>query len=275
VDRTRLPGLFAILGVALLALAGAGLIGLAPPARGAVPPADRPLTGAIVGPKIVGTALNATFAINASGGPAQAANGTVVGTYSYNATLAGPNTTSASVAPPSGILVNQRTNLSFTAPNVTQTIVLTLELTSSYKGSKNVTNLTYSIAIVVPYTLHATVQVGPMAITSFNLTVLLDGSPVGTVAVPTLQPNATFPVVFHYVSTRLSEGYHTFDLSLAEEHGLVTFAGGSQTFSERFYVAGPAPNYAIIVAVGVAAFVAAVFIWGIVVGGRRRGRRAR
>src|SRR5579863_5776212 len=66
--------------------------------------ASLPLTGSIAGPTAVGVALQTTYKITASGGPAEAANGTQVGIYSYKASYSAVNTTGAAFTPTSGVL---------------------------------------------------------------------------------------------------------------------------------------------------------------------------
>jgi hypothetical protein len=225
----------------------------------------------------VGKGLHATFAVSANGGPAVAPNGTQTGIFSYKATLSGTNTTGALVTPVSGVLVNRMTNLSVTAPNVTETVTLAVLVTSSVHGTgtKNVSsNFTTTFRVVQPYHLAATLSVpGPEGSDPFSVTVTLDGTPVGSVAVPALAAGGTYPLGFDYVTGGLSPGWHTFAINLAPEHGLVVFAGGQEVFSESFYVQAPAPNLTLWFVAGAFAFVGAIFIWLMAVGARRRGRR--
>ena len=67
----------ALAAVALLLLL-VGSLAMAPNVAGATS-TSTPLTGGITGPGTVGTALNATYVVKASGGPALAANGTCLG----------------------------------------------------------------------------------------------------------------------------------------------------------------------------------------------------
>ncbi len=228
-----------------------------------------------MGPPVVGTGLQPSYVLSASGGPAFASNGTQVGILSFKASLTGANVSGASVAPPSGVLVQGRSSVTVTVGNVTRLLTLTVEFTSGYSGQNVSTNVTQAIQVVVPYTLQATLEVGAQGVSPFSLTVTLDGAPVGTVNVASLAPGTKAPVSFHYVTLSLSTGWHAFAISLAEEHGLVTFPGGSQEFSQAFYVGSPPPSYTVDVIGGIAAFVGALFIWSAVVGGRRRGRRPR
>ena len=66
--------------------------------------------------------------------------------------------------------------------------------------------------------------------------------------------------------------WHTFSISLASQHGLVTFPGGAQQYSQSFYVTGPPPDYTVWYVAGIGAFLGAVFIWSTRVAARRRGR---
>jgi hypothetical protein len=227
------------------------------------------------GPSVVGRTLTAQYTITGSGGPAEAANGTTVGNITYNATLSGNNVTSALIAPPEGILVNGSAIIRFTAPNVTEVVTIHVELTSGY-GNNNVSaNFTSQVRVVPPYVLGGLLVAGPTTVTGFNMTVTLDGVPVGTVVVPTIQANGSYRFSYDYVPVSLAAGWHTIAISLTPEHGLVTFQGGVEQESLQFYIESAPPDYALDVAIGIAAFAVAVFIWGSIVGARRRGRRPR
>jgi len=234
-----------------------------------------PLTGGITGPGTVGTALNATYVVKASGGPALAANGTQTGIYSYKASLTGPNITLAqgAILPTTGVLVGGQVNLTLKAPKVVELITIYVLVTSS-QGTTNVSqNFSYSVNIVQPYVVSANLVVGhTSAVAPFDLTVLLDGSPVGSVRVPGLSAASSYPVSFSYVPSGLSAGWHTFSISLAAEHGLVSFSGGNQVYTVSFYVTGAPTNNTLWYATGAAAFVGVFFIWSTRVSARRRGR---
>lgn len=249
------------------------LLAVVPSGRAAA--ATTPLTGTITGAATVGEGLNATYHVTATGGPALAANGTQVGIYDYKASLAGPNISAAGAAilPSTGVLINQAINLTLKAPKATELITLYVLVTSTLNNTNTSQNLSYAINVVQPYVLTANlVVVGPSSVAPFGLSVMLDGAPVGTVPVPGLSPGASYPVSFSYVPTGLSPGWHTFSISLAGEHGLVAFSGGTDVYSTTFYVAGPPPNYSLWYATGAVAFVGVVFIWSTRVGARRRGR---
>ncbi len=229
------------------------------------------LSGGITGPSAIGMGLKGTYVVSASGGPAEAANGTQVGTYAYKATLTATNTSGAAVTPSTGVLVNGSISLQLIAPNVSESLTIFVLVTSSYQAANTSQNFSYTVSILEPYRVNAQLVVGAAAgIGAFELTVTLDGSPVGSVNVPTLAASATYPVTFSYVNPNLAPGWHTFSISLAQEHGLVTFAGGQETVSQSFYVPGPAPDYSFYYLLGAVAFVGVVFIWSMRVGARRR-----
>jgi len=259
-------------GVAVLVL-----VALVPGPALAVAPhhADTSLTvtGTIQGQTTLGTAGKGTYVVTGSGGPAFAANGTQVGTLSFSASIVGVNTTTGSVAPPQGVLLNGTINLTLLAPNLTQSLTLYVDLTSSYNGHNASTNLTYAINIIQPIELAASLKVlGPTGVKAFSLTVDLDGLSVGSISVPTLTSGQDYPLSFSYVGTSLSPGWHTFSISLAQEHGLVVFANGQEVLSVTFYVPGPAPDYVLWYLAGAVAFGAVVFIWFTLVGARRRSK---
>lgn len=260
--------------LALTLVVAALLLATAPAAR-ADASSSLPLTGSVSGPSTVGTALNASYLVQATGGPALAPNGTQTGIYSFKATLAGANTTAAGAAivPSTGVLTGGEINLTLKAPKVVELITLYVLVTSS-QGATNVSqNFSYAVNIVQPYVVSANLVVGSAAsVSPFYLTVLLDGAPVGAVHVPGLSAGSSYPVAFSYVPMGLAAGWHTFSVSLASEHGLVTFAGGADVYSVNFYVNGPATNNTLWYVTGITAFVGVIFIWSTRVSARRRGR---
>lgn len=274
--RRRGAALLALLTL-LGALAPAVLIVAAPagaaPGRSAGPAAtaSAPLTGAISGPTNVAPDAHETYSVTATGGPAVAANGTIVGNLSFTSSIVGANTTGGAVDPPQGVFVNGSTNLSVVIPNATEPLTLYVDVTSSYHGTNSSTNLTYAISILQPIVLAATLKVvGPTAVKAFDLAVELDGAVVGTVAVPTLTGGQSYPLSFSYLAVNLAPGWHTFSISLAEEHGLVVFQNGAESYSISFYVPGPAPDYTLWIVAGIVAVAAVAFIWVTQFGARRR-----
>jgi hypothetical protein len=246
---------------------------LAPLARGGSSGTTLPLTGAISGPSQVGTGLTGSYTVTAHGGPAEALNDSQVGTYSYEASVSAANTTGAAVTPSAGVLIGFTITVTLDAPNVSEPLTIYILVNSSYNGASVSQNFSFSLQVIEPYRLAANLVVGSTsAVSNFDITVLLDGQPVGQILVHGLSAGTSYPISFAYVPSSLSPGWHTFFLSLAQEHGLVTFAGGQQTLSVSFYVAGGGPNYSYWYLAGAATFVGAIFIWSTTVGGRRRGR---
>jgi hypothetical protein len=271
--RLRLLRSLAIVALVLAAGLAVPLGHLAPlePARGAA----SPLTGAIQGPSVVGLSLQAEFNVSATGGPAEAPNGTQVGIYSYTASYSAVNTSGVAFTPTSGVLVNGSVILSFTAPNVTEPLTLFVLLNSSYDGTNVSTNISDAIQIVEPYTVSANLQVsGSAGVSPFYLTVTLDGAPVGSVKVPSLSAGASYPITFAYVVPGgISPGWHTFGMNLADEHGLVTFQGGVTSYSVTFYVPGPPPDNTVWYLLGITVFIAVILIYSMRVGAPRRGSK--
>jgi hypothetical protein len=261
----------AMLGLLLLLLS----VGVGLPAPAHASASYPPITGTITGPDVVGLNLQAQYQVNATGGPAYTLQGFPVGNVTFNATLSGNNITGASIQPPTGVLVNGEVGLRFVAPNVTEEVTLRVELTSTYKGTSASANLTRTISIVAPYVLSGVLIAGPTTVTGFNMTVTVDGTSVGRVVVPTISANGSYRFTYDYVPQSLAPGWHTIAVSVAPEHGLVSFAGGVMQLATTFYVSGPAPDVLLDASVGIAAIAAAVFIWGSVVGARRRGRPSR
>ncbi|MCI4336203.1 MAG: hypothetical protein L3K17_03275 [Thermoplasmata archaeon] len=257
--------------VVLLVISFAPLL-LAGQARAAVN--YPPLTGAVAGPTTVGQLTNTTYHVTAQGGPAEAENGTTVGIYDYHAYVSADNLTGLKWGPASvGVLVNNSINLTFSAGNHSESVTLAVLVTSTLNGTNATQNFTLLVAVVQPYVISTTLEAASgLAVSSFVLTVLLDGSPVGTIKVNSISADTASPISFRYVNTDLASGWHTFSISLAAEHGLVTFAGGTETFSESFYVAPPPADNTIWYVTGAVAFFGAIFIWTLRVGARRRGK---
>jgi hypothetical protein len=270
--RAVAPTVRVLVAVVLLTLA---LVpALAPLAHGASNTTTLPLTGSVTGPSNVGTGLTAGFTVTATGGPAEAINNdTQVGTYSYEASISAANTTGATITPVAGVLINLTVSLSLVAPNATEPLTIYVDVNSSYNGQSTSQNFSYSIQIIEPYRVSANLVVGASsAVSQFDITVLLDNQPVGQIVVHGLSAGESYPISFAYVPSSLSPGWHAFLLSLAQEHGLVTFSGGQQTLTVSFYIAGGGPNYTYWYLAGTAVFVGAIFIWSTTVSGRRRGR---
>ena len=257
----------------LLAMLALVALGLPAPAHAAA--GYPPITETTTGPSIVGRSLQAKYIVTGAGGPAVAANGTMVGFIDFNVTLTGNNVSTASIAPPTGVLLNGSVILTFTAPNVTELVTLQVKLTSEYNGTNVSAFFNNTVQVVSPYVLSGVLVAGPTMVSGFNMTVTVDGRPVGQVVVPTIDANGSYQFTFNYVPQGIAAGWHTIAVSLAPEHGLVTFQGGVQQLSVQFFITSPPPDYALDVGVGIVAFALAVFIWGSVVGARRRGRRVR
>ena len=231
------------------------------------------VTGTVTYPSVVSLRATATLSFLAHGGPAFAANGTQVGNLSYYAAILGTNLSGVTLAPLAGrILGNTSDHATLSVSNISQTLTLNVMFSSVYQGQNESVNYSYTIAVVQPYVVAATI-VNPTASTvlPFRVAVELDGTPVGSVLVPSLTPGAEYNLSFQYAVANLGSGTHTFSISLASEHGLVTFSGGATQYSQSFYIEGGAPNYTLWYALGIVAFVVVLFIFVTRVAARRRG----
>lgn len=262
---------FALSALALL-LAGVLLVGGAIPTAQAASVGSTKVVGSIHGPKLVAADSNSTYYINATGGPAYAANGTEVGGINWTAKVSGNDLTGVSLSPnASSIPKTGPGETHLKVGTVAETLVISVTISSTYGSSKGTTVLNYTVEVVRPYVVHAVLVAGPKAgILGFDVSVYLDGEKVGTVSVPALKANESYNLTYDYASSGLSPGEHTFSISLAGEHGLVHFAGGATQFSESFYVVGPAPDYPLYVLVGVVVFAGVLFIFMTRVAARRR-----
>ena len=265
-SRTKRASLLVLVGVALAVL-------VLPALPGAHAATANPVSGSVSGPGVVATQGNVSVRINATGGPAVAANGTLVGNLTYYASVSGTNLTGVSISPTTarleaGVPYSAVLTAGGTAERLTVTVMV-----SSVLGTQNVSNnFSYSVPVVRPYVLSATiVNTGSVAALGFPLVVRLDGYAVGTVRVPTIPVGGQYNLSFEYPTLGLAAGDHTFSISLANAHGLLRFPGGATTYSVTFYVAGPAPSYTLYYALGIVAVVGVVFIYMTRVAARRRG----
>jgi len=277
VDATVRPSPVALtLALVLVTLA---TFAFAPNALAASPAAaPPPIAGSVTGPAQLATSSNATFYLNASGGPAYS-GGKLTGTITWNASLSGTNLTGSAVSPASGKVTNSTglpVKLVVTAGAIAEPLTLLVEVKSASSTVNQTLNLTRTFRVMIPYIVHATLVAGPNAVVlPFTVAVALDGTPVGTVSVPQLAPNATYYLAFRCPTSGLASGYHTFTLSIADPHGLVTFSNGATVESTTFYVApAPASNTVWYVA-GIVALFGVLFIYGTRVAARRRGSAQR
>ncbi|MEM0128834.1 MAG: hypothetical protein QXG65_01525 [Thermoplasmata archaeon] len=275
--RIRLGLLVALLLVGASFLAGSHPAGgsAAGPAPAAVGhpagAASAPLTGTVHGPTLLRLNASQPFVINATGGPAFAPNGTLVGNLTYHATIFGANTSGLSVNPNFGGLTGT-SNYTFlvNVGPVPQTVTLIVEFSSVYQSQNQSINITTTLYVVRPYTVSGEVVAGTQTVLPFSIAVDLDGTPVGAIAIPTLLPHEGYNFTFDYLTRGLPPGEHTFTLSLSVPNGQVRFANGATSFSESFYVTGPPPDYTLYYLLGVGAFVGVILISLILVGARRR-----
>ncbi|MGA8542265.1 MAG: hypothetical protein WB947_01785 [Thermoplasmata archaeon] len=264
---------FGVAVIALVLLAGSlvasGPLGVA---AGHPVPASTPVTGNITGATVLAYSGAAYYTINATGGPAFAANGTQVGNLTYYASVTGANITGVSIEPSEGGLTNHAAlKPQLSVGTITETLTITVEIASVYQTANVSTNLTYTVNVVQPYVLTLDlISTASVTILGFTLIVDLDGTPVGTISVPSLTAKQSYTATFSYATLGLGSGYHTFTVSLPNEHGLVTFAGGSSTYSDTFYVPGSPPNYTLWYLAGAIAFFGAIFIFLTRVAARRR-----
>jgi hypothetical protein len=229
------------------------------------------LTGNVTGPSVVGVSTNDSYYINATGGPAFL-NGEQVGSLNWTASISGTNTSVVTVLPTSGSIKNNTAGVvTLEMGALVQPIVLTVAISSSNHTANVTINETEKIQIVQPYLLTLHLHVSSVAaIHEFNVSIDLDGVPVGRIHIPPLAAGANDTAEFLYATLGLSAGTHTFNVSLIAEHGLITFAGGATTMSVSFYVPGAPPSYTIWYVAGIVAFFGALFIIVTRVAARRR-----
>jgi len=268
---------FAVGALVLLLVAPAFLLtvgALAPPVRAAD---SATVGGSITGPTLVATQSTTSYEIDGYGGPAEAPNGTTIGNITYYASLVGANLTGVSISPPTdNISDNRSIAADLVVANASETITIDVMISSVYQGQNESTNFSIQVQVVQPYVIAATIVNGSTStVLSFTVYVTLDGTVIGNVSVPTLQAGGKYSLSFKYPSAGLSSGDHTFGISLAQEHGLVTFSNGQTFYAQTVYVTGPAPDYTLWYVAGIVAFFGAIFIFASRVAARRRGAARR
>ncbi len=261
--------------VALVAVVGLLLpIGPAAPSpAGRLTASSTPVTGNVTGPTVLAWDAHSNYYVNGTGGPAFAPNGTQVGNLTWYASLLAANLTGISLSPTSNAIVGGNASLAIlTVGNISEPLTIAVMLSSVYQTDNVSINFTYTLHVVQPYVVAATLVCGPSAGTdAFQVVVDLDGAAVGSVTVPSLLPNGTYHLSFKYAVLSLASGWHTFTVSLAALHGLVRFSGGATVYSQSFYVPGPATSYTLWYVAGFVAFFGVLFILLTRVAARRRG----
>ncbi len=262
-----------LLVLALLVGTGVGAASAAPASHGVTPDQTTPLKGNITGPSVLSTGSNQRYLIQATGGPAVAPNGTIVGNLTYYASVTGPSPTGVQITPQSAAIVAGAPGRPLLeAGTVPQALTISVELVSVLAKANSTLNFTYTVQVVQPYVV-AAVIVNPTNVSAqpFPLIIDLDGTQVGNVTVPIILAHATYNLSFQYPTIGLASGWHTFSISLVQAHGLLEFANGSTTYSQSFYIPGPAPSYTVWYVLGIVTFIGVLFIFGARVGARRRG----
>ncbi|HXW67676.1 MAG TPA: hypothetical protein VEL82_07375 [Thermoplasmata archaeon] len=257
----------------LLALALAlGPVGSGAASAHPVAFATTPVRGNVTGPSLISTQSNASYAVNGTGGPAFSANGTLIGNVTWWASTSETNTTGISLSPTTGTITNGIAGTTKLTVGSIAELVTILVMISSRNATLNQTlNVTLRVNVAQPFVLTLFLVAGSnAAVAPFNLTIDLDGAPVGTLAIPRLAAGANYTATFRYPTLGLASGDHTFTASLSDQHGLVTFAGGATSYSVTFYVAGPAPDDTVWYIAGAIAFFGALFIFATRVAARRR-----
>ncbi len=246
------------------------------PARAAAV-SSPPVTGSVTGPALISVNSTTQFKVAGWGGPGVAANGSLIGNVRYFASPVGTNLTGVSISPPTANFTSNRSiAVNLVVGTAAETLTLDVMISSTYQGKNESANFTYVVNVVTPYVISATI-VNPTSATvsGFPVYVTLDGAVVGEVNVSSLLAGAKYELTFRYPTLGLASGDHTFAISLAEEHGLVTFANGQLVYSETVYVTGPPPNYTLWYVAGIVAFFGAIFIFLTRVAARRRGAARR
>ena len=231
------------------------------------------VTGSISGPTVLATHATATYTVNASGGPAIAPNGTKVGNLTAYFSVSAGNLSGLTVTPADiPVTPGQPVQATLALGGAAEVVTIGVMISSVFHTLNQSINLTYSVNAVTPYVVAATIVAGASStVLSFPVELDLDGTAVGRLTVPSLTPGQSYNLSFKYATLGLSPGEHTFSITLASEHGLVTFANGATVYSSTFYVTGPATNYTLWYVAGIVTFFGVLFIFMTRVAARRRG----
>ncbi len=254
-----------LLGSALAARPAAAPLPLAADAAGSV-------RGNITGPSVLAIGASQRYLIQATGGPAVAANGSIVGNLTFYASVQAADLAGVQITPTSAaILAGAPGRPLLQAGSVPQTLTISVEIVSVYLTQNATVNFTYTVQVVQPYVVAAEIaNPNNASVASFPVLVSLDGVSVGNATVPTMLPHTDYNLSFQYASTGLGSGWHTFTLYLGTSHGLVHFANGLSQYTVSFYVPAPPPSYTLWYVTGAVAFVGVLFIFGARLGARRR-----
>lgn len=262
-----------LLGILLLGTltSSPGTVSAAVPSSGARATASAPVTGNLSGPTILSTGGTGRYFINGTGGPAFLPNGSKVGNITFYASVSATNLTGVSISPASAALTGAPFPSTLSVASTAEVVTITVMISSVYQQRNQSINLSYVVHVVSPYVITATIVDSSSAtVLSFPVQVVLDGTPIAVVTVPTLTAGQTYNLSYTYPTLGLSPGEHTFSISLANEHGLVVFANGATVYSTSFYVQGPAPSYTLWYLAGAVAFFGVLFIFVTRVAARRR-----
>ena len=249
-----------------------GAVGLLPGAR-AASSTGPPLSASVTGPNVMATSSTVHLTINASGGPAFTSNGTKIGNLTYYASVSASNLSGVAITPSTGAFTagtNETPMLQAGAS--AEVVTVAVEVSSVYQKENVSKNLTFTITVVQPYVVSATlVNTGSTTVLPFVVNVTLDGTRVGNVSIPSIAPNGRYNLSFQYATLGLASGDHTFVLSLPNAHGLVSFANGQSSYTATFYVSSGASDNTLWYVLGGVAFVGVLFIFMTRVAARRRG----
>jgi len=213
----------------------------------------------IVGPDSLGISDKAVYTITVVGGPGEEEGGK----WRVSAHLTGKNITDAS--PTLGDMFNetQETNMfrvNVTAPSISQGLVLNVQGASLLGNESALVDDTYSIAVVDPINLRATVT-NPSNSTLKNVLVnfKVDGDLVGSSTIEEIGPFSEGTATFSWITKKVSPGRHELHIEIdLDGDGTIDETRGEALFIENLY--GPPEGPDLLVTVLIVLLVIVILI---------------
>jgi subtilase family serine protease len=186
-------------------------------------------------PAYAGKEQVVTCVLTVGGGPA----GDSIGNFSYNAEIAGDNTTGSAVNPSSGTSETGVFVLNVTMPtSAPQTIKININATSENSaGSVFVTNeREFSMKVVDPVIIMATVfNHGPVDAGNVTARFYADSELLAT-RIFNISRNSSEQIEYNWTFLDIKKGKHVITVTVDDPNNIVEFSDGNNVFSRTVYV---------------------------------------
>ncbi|HUT28131.1 MAG TPA: CARDB domain-containing protein [Methanomassiliicoccales archaeon] len=198
--------------------------------------ATSPLYAHLDGPMTVTVGANAHYVLTMVGGPAEAGDGN----YSWKAELNGENTYNSFLLPNSGgPITSGVVSINLTAPEVPQTLTITINCTSANTVETVTTSIEYKVLVVEPVVLSATIRnTGNVSVTDVPLVLQIyqDGGWVQFYNTSlSLEAGGSYAFLYNWTALDLKSGEHKVRMLLDPNNQIVTFEGGSAVYETTIY----------------------------------------